>query len=136
MLSLTKKKPCLYFVLLVLAFYAGLTFANLGDRKIGLKAARVLVHEVLKKHAPSADLIFSPRKDDPDFYFFAATWPNPVGSPVIGYYAVNPATGDVWDIGCRRLTTPLLRKRQNEIHRQFGFSEKEYRVLRDKKPIC
>lgn len=55
-----------------------------------------------------------------------------------GFFAVNPWTGDVWSLwGCRRLSTPALRKSQAEIRRRFTLQElKEYRRLSRIKPEC
>jgi hypothetical protein len=55
-----------------------------------------------------------------------------------GFFAVNPWTGDVWSLwGCRRLSTPALRKSQAEIRRRFTRHEmRQYRRLAQIKPEC
>jgi len=55
-----------------------------------------------------------------------------------GFFAVNPWTGDVWSLwGCRRLSTPALRKSQAEIRRRFTRQEvKQYHRLAQIKPDC
>lgn len=55
-----------------------------------------------------------------------------------GVFAVNPWTGDVWNLwGCRRLATPALRKSQAAIRRRFTREElKQYNRLRRLKPEC
>jgi len=72
----------------------------------------------------------------PEFLFFEATRENPEAvSGVIGHYAVNPKTKDVWEVvACKRLATPSLRKRQDTIRKRFRFSSEEYRKLKTKKP--
>jgi hypothetical protein len=74
-----------------------------------------LVHEALKSRGSGIDLDNEAHADDPGFYFFGATWPNPTGSPVIGYFAVNSVTGDIWDQGCRLITTPSVQWLQSAI---------------------
>jgi hypothetical protein len=55
-----------------------------------------------------------------------------------GVFAVNPWTGDVWNLwGCHRLSTPALRKSQAAIRRRFTPAEmKQYARLRRLKPEC
>lgn len=72
----------------------------------------------------------------PFFVFYGLTKPPVEGS--FGYFAVNPWTGDVWNLwGCRKLSTPALRKSQAEIRRRFMREElKQYAKLRRLKPDC
>lgn len=55
-----------------------------------------------------------------------------------GVFAVNPWTGDVWNMwGCHRLSTPALRKSQAVIRRRFTRDElQQYARLRQLKPEC
>ena len=56
-----------------------------------------------------------------------------------GYFAVNPWTGDVWDMwDCgKQYSTPGLRKAQAVIRKRFSPAElKEYPRLRDLNPGC
>ena len=55
-----------------------------------------------------------------------------------GFFAVNPWTGDVWNLwGCHGLSTPVLRKSQAAISRHFTGAElKQYARLRRLKPEC
>jgi hypothetical protein len=130
------KQNALWLVLLTLTVSVSAGSPKHEPRKINVQEARKLAYEAVKVHNPGADLSSTPRGDDPDFYFFAATWPNPAGSPVIGYFAVNPWTGDVWDEGCRRLESPSLKKLQAQIRKRFGFRKGKYLELRAKKPVC
>ncbi len=124
-------------IVVCLAVGASLVRAQPPRQKISIDNARRLVYEIVKVHNPGADLISSPRSFDRDFYFFAATWPNPTGSPIIGYFAVNPWTGDVWNsAGCEHLTSKSLRKLQNDIRRRLHFGAGDYAKLRAKRPVC
>ena len=68
------------------------------------------------------DLTESPRPFDRDFLYFAATWPNPSGSPMIGYYAVNPWTGDVWDVNaCKLYEVGNLKKRWDDVRKRSSI---------------
>lgn len=75
---------------------------------------------------------FSP----PFLVFRGASKPPAEGS--FGFFAVNPWTGDVWNLwGCHRLSTPALRKSQAAIRWRFTRAElKQYPRLRRLKPIC
>lgn len=124
-------------VLLIAAALVGTAVAQPPDRKIDIEEARKLVYEVVKVHNPGASVTSSPRAFDPSFYFFAATWPNPAGSPMIGYFAVNPWTGDVWNAaGCEHLTSKSIERLQQDIRRRSHFKREDYTKLRAKKPMC
>lgn len=62
----------------------------------------------------------------------------PPAEGFFGVFAVNPWTGDVWNLwGCRRLSTLVLRKSQAAIRRRFTREElKQYDRLRRLKPVC
>jgi hypothetical protein len=70
------------------------------------------------------------------FVYNGLTKPPAEGS--FGFFAVNPWTGDVWNLwGCQRLSTPALRKSQAAIRRHFTREElKQYARLRRLKPEC
>lgn len=55
-----------------------------------------------------------------------------------GFFAVNPWTGDVWDLwGCFRLMTPALHLSQFEIRQRFSQDElKHYAELSSLRPDC
>jgi len=104
--------------------------------RIGADQARGLAREFANAHG-TVELTESPRPLDRDFFYFAATWSNPVGSPMAGYYAVNPWTGDVWDVNaCKRLESGRLRREREDIRRRSGISKDAYSELRKKKPLC
>ena len=56
----------------------------------------------------------------------------------LGWFDVNPWTGDVWDVVlCKHLTTPALRKKQDEIRQRFTADElTQYDRLSALKPNC
>ena len=71
----------------------------------------------------------------PGFFFFEADWDNPKGSVVLGHYAVNPKTADLWEaIGCHRLAPGAIKPLQKALRRKLGLSEKEYRRLSKEAP--
>lgn len=76
------------------------------------------------------------RMSRPFFVYYGMTELPAEGA--FGYFAVNPWTGDVWALwGCRRLSTPALRKSQAEIRRRFSPKEtRQYARLRRLKPEC
>jgi hypothetical protein len=73
------------------------------------------------------------------FDFFQATWAGtPNGSVIVGHYAVDPKTGDVFDavVGCSELSTPALRKLQDKDRAQLGLSDARYHKIRSNGPLC
>ena len=69
------------------------------------------------------------------FYQFAVTWDNVKGSVVVGFFAVNRATGDVWKSAvCGRVESPGLRRLQDAIRKRIGLARGELRELGAKAP--
>jgi hypothetical protein len=79
---------------------------------------------------------YDPGLGRPFFVYYGVSAPPAEGA--FGYFAVNPWTGDVWNLwGCHRLSTPILRKSQAEIRRRFTRDElAQYDRLRRLKPDC
>ena len=109
-----------------------------AEQRITEAEARNIVREALKARnldGPTVEL--NPIAFEKDFYTFEATWPNPVGSPNLGSYSVNPWTGDIWQIVvCRYVTSPSIRKMQQSIRTRFHFSRRDYKRFHAKKPAC
>jgi hypothetical protein len=75
----------------------------------------------------------------PRFEFFQAIWAGlPNGSVVVGSYAVDPATGDVFDAvsSCNELSTASLRKLQVRIRLQLRLTNSRYHKIKTKGPLC
>ena len=70
--------------------------------------------------------------------FFVFDGLNQTGNGSFGFFAVNPWTGDVWALwGCHKLSTPALRKSQEEIRVRFAHDAlKLYGQLSLLKPDC
>ena len=72
-----------------------------------------------------------------EFYAFEATGTHtdPTASPIIGSFAVNRGTGDVWRlVVCRRVGSPELKRSQETLRRRIGLSRDEFRRLEAKAP--
>ncbi|SRR5579875_2265449 len=64
----------------------------------------------------------------PDFYWFEITAkvPDQV-SPLLGYFAVNKMTGDVWNFTqCKKLTSLVIRKLQDELRKEGKISTQDF----------
>jgi hypothetical protein len=73
------------------------------------------------------------------FYFFTATWAAPEkSSVVVGNYAVDPFTGDVWSAtsSCNELSTTTVRKLQKTVRSELGLSWKQYQRIKTHGPLC
>jgi hypothetical protein len=110
------------------------------SRTITRSEARRLVHEALvalNQDAPSVKIEQYRYDYAPEFYAFDATWPNPDGDPLIGYFAVNPWTGDVWDINaCKQITSPVLARQQEAIWKRSKLMREAESTLHAKSPAC
>lgn len=76
------------------------------------------------------------RRSAPPFFNFV--WQvTPTGGN-LGYFSVNPWTGDVWTRwSCKRLSTPALHKSQAKIRKLWTAAElKQYAKLHHLRPAC
>lgn len=126
--------PCV--ILFLMCFTSA--FAQDIEIKVGKEEAVMLASLALPGAAGSFEGELSPRSL---FYIFQGLHSDPgkEGSATFGFFAVNPWTGDVWDLwDCgKRYRTPALRKAQAAIRKRFTPAElKEYPRLRDLKPGC
>ena len=104
-----------------------------------MEEARRLVAAAIEVHDPHRQVEVSSVENryDSSFMYFEATWPNPVGSPHLGNYAVNPLTGDVYNAdGCELLQSPALKKLQARIRKRLPNKGEEYSKAKGRKPIC
>lgn len=108
-------------------------------RDLTVEEARQLVIQSLapgQRRLPGLEASSSQRSDIPDFYRFEVSWspPDP-GSAVVGFFAVNRATGDVWELVlCTKKTSAELRRLQDELRKRIGLSGEELRKMTDEAP--
>jgi hypothetical protein len=72
------------------------------------------------------------------FYFFTGTWDNPEpGSVIVGMFAVDRATADVWysNVACEAARSSKLQRLQAQTRRALGLTEREYKVLKRSRPL-
>jgi len=72
------------------------------------------------------------------FYFIHAEWDSPShNSAAIGHFAVERATGDVWDwVICGQFHSPSLASAQQALRKQIGLTDAEYLKIRKPGPFC
>lgn len=71
----------------------------------------------------------------PDFYFFEATRDNPIGSVILGHFAVNKITADVWEaIGCQRFHSRAIQAQQEKFSRWSGLGNDKLNELERNAP--
>lgn len=70
------------------------------------------------------------------FYWFEVTANVPdEASPLLGYFAVNKTTGDVWNyVQCRKLTSPAVRHFQEQLRQKGEISEAEFHRIAEQAP--
>ncbi len=102
-------------------------------------ARRLVIAAVRTRKTPGLSLEEYTDKSSPQFYFFTAVWDNPYpnGSVVLGNYAVDQVTADVWDaaMACREISNTAVRKLQREMRSRIGLSHIEYRKKRRSCPL-
>lgn len=59
------------------------------------------------------------------FHWFEVTANVPDGaSPLLGYFAVNKVTGDVWNpVQCKRLTSAVIRRFQDQLRKKLKSAD-------------
>jgi len=115
--------------------------AQLRKSSVSLEEAKKLVAAGLPartKHLPKFGLEEYGDPNCPQFYFFTAYWAGaPNGSMVIGNYAVDKMTADVWNApaACVELNSPELRKLQWQVRSRIGLSKAEYGSVKRRCPL-
>jgi hypothetical protein len=134
------KRACV--LLLASLCAANASAVDQPERKVTADQARALVLASLnpeQKRLPS--LGADPYKDPntSKFLFFTVTWAGtPNGSVVVGNYAVDARTGDVFSatVGCEEEKNKNLRVLQTRIRASLHLSQSEYQRLKTKGPLC
>jgi len=74
----------------------------------------------------------------PDFITLQAEILVPsTGTVAMQYFAVNPWTGDVWEpFGCTRITSPTIKRKQDEIWKSSKLPDEARHVLQARAPAC
>ena len=110
------------------------------QQRITVEQGRQLVYLLLKPTGCNESKCSVDRIENsyfPQYYFFYGTWPNPVGSPHIGTWAVDPATGDVFDANaCVQYRTADLTKLQVSLRNTMGIKHQTYVKLKHRPPMC
>lgn len=105
-------------------------------RDLTAAEGRELVMQALDREAKKLPKLAIDLEDKvPGFYEFAVTWDNPNGSVIVGFFAVNQGTGDVWRlVVCRTVESPDLRRLQDAIRRKVGLGRRDLIKLRSNAP--
>lgn len=127
-----------------LTFVPALVFGQAGSgskpRTITVEEARDLVYALLASSGCTKVKCDVDRFQDeyfPQFYFFEGLWPNPVGSPHIGSWAVDPKTGDLWDaVVCAEYRNSRVSRVQVLLRRRLGLTAESYLKLKARPPMC
>lgn len=100
------------------------------------EARRLVIRALQPAQRSLPGLELSASYDVPGFYNFAALWDPPdQESPVVGFFAVNRATGDVWEmVLCTKRTSAELRRLQDELRKRIGLTGDELRKMTDEAP--
>jgi len=114
-----------------------------AERKMTVEQARALVMASLtaqQRRLPKIELV---PDDTPEssskFMFFTVTWEGTQnGSVVVGNYAVDPYTGDVFSATreCYEEKNKRLERLQAQVRAKLHLSQSEYQRLKTKGPLC
>jgi hypothetical protein len=128
------------FGLLIVALSASSVCAA-GPNKIDLAQARTLVMASLTSKERRLPSLAVDPYDDPNskFFFVTVTWAGTTnGSVVVGNYAVDPYTGDVFSatIACHEEKNKHLEALQRQVRATLHLTPAEYQKLKAKGPLC
>jgi len=116
-----------------------------AERKMTVEQARALVMASLtaqQRRLPKveADHFDDPDNPNPKFWIFTVTWEGlpKGGSVVVGTYAVDPYTGDVFvaTSECDEVKNKRLEHLQTQVRAKIHLSQSEYQRLKTKGPLC
>ncbi len=134
------KRPVFLFLLLLASGMAALSAEPV---KITTAQARTLVLASLTAEQKRLPKLGVEPYDAPPgsskFWFFTVTWEGtPKGSVVVGNYAVDPYTGDVFSavMSCYEENNKALSALQAQIRSGLHLSKAEYQRLKTKGPLC
>lgn len=124
-----------WIYLLGLSLLSFLIFSpNIGSvqtRKLTQAEAQELARAALSQNARAfRDIRFDSYSGYPGrlgFYWFEVTGSVPDNaSPILGHFAVNQATGDVWNpVSCRKLASPDLVRLQSKMRKRIHLSDRD-----------
>lgn len=117
---------------------AMLSGVSMAASEVSLDQARQLVVVALSVHGLPVVLEHVVIKVEPDFIFFEQIDPDKAHLAVMGTYAVNRRTAEVWDTGghCSLLQSAGLAAAQRALRSQLGLSAAELGRGATKKPEC
>jgi hypothetical protein len=115
--------------------------SQMVDIKITEQQAEHFARAALRPSASTGILERMGKPIDPRFYMYAGESPEgSMGSPIFGYFAVNPSTGDVWDVEgsvCTPQVTKAVKQMQRDLRKRSGLNSEEYHKLHKMKPsVC
>lgn len=129
-----------FFFVLLLAFEIRVQSAQFS--KITTSQAKELVLASLtarQRRLPKLSVEQYNESEASKFWFFTVTWQGlPKGSVVVGNYAVDPYTADVFSAvaSCDEERTKELQALQAQIRGGLHLSRADYQRLKTKGPLC
>lgn len=128
---------------LIMAFSASSVCAvGPSPSKIDADQAKALVIASLTPKERRLPSLGTDPYNDPNsskFLFFTVTWAGtPNGSVVVGNYAVDPYTGDVFSatMACQEEKNKHLEALQRQVRATLHLTQTEYQKLKTKGPLC
>ena len=118
-----------------------LVVAQQPSRFVSAEDAKKLVLAALPSKTKQSSKFELEGGDDPaypHFYVYQALWAGtPNGSVVVGIYAVDKETADVWNApaACVEMSTPALHRLKTKIRLGIGLSPAEYRKKKRRCPL-
>ena len=136
--ALSFKRKVLVLLLLLLVSASAVAQQKAGTpRKITIAEAKELVTKAVESSRGKRGGFFFDYNPEASYEFeVRSAKPSPVSYPLIGHFAVDPNTADVWDaVVCKEYQSESLRKLQQTIRKRIGLTEEEYQKIRKPGPM-
>jgi hypothetical protein len=135
-------KKAIILIALVSLSVVGTSATEAPGKRITVAQAKALVLASLtpeQKHLPGVGAEGYNGKNFSKFMFFTVYWEGtPTGSVVVGNYAVDTYTGDVFSATaeCKEEKNKNLAALQTRVRTTLRLSKSEYQRLKTKGPLC
>ena len=134
-------KRLLGFLLIILSAASACATEPSPDRLDSEQATALVMASLSPRERRLPRLGVDPYKDPNSsrFLFFTVTWAGaPHGSVVVGNYAVDPYTGDVFSatMACQEEKNKHLEAVQRQVRASLRLTQTAYQKLKTKGPLC
>jgi hypothetical protein len=135
-------RPILSFSILLFALAGTSASARVATPSLTLDEVRTLARAALtdsQQRLSGVGFEFDPAQSHSRYIYVTATWTGTKkGSVILGNYAVDKITADIWSAtaSCLEMKNSKLKQLQMHIRQRIHLSRARYQKLRTHGPLC